>query len=161
MPTSAARPSATALENAPLRTAVGQCRQWSETGRRQLVFLETPMTGSGRQHQFAAAPGSRRSARGPLPAKVRFRRQRRLHADGHDRSFAILSLSRHSLASTGPNWQGTRASCHCRHVASDPRSLEWQRLRSCSWLCFLGCAVREFGCLFAQHPCADHKAGCR
>src|SRR5664279_3483904 len=49
MPTSAARSSATALENEHLRAAVGRWRLYFETGRWRGDFLAEAMTASGQK----------------------------------------------------------------------------------------------------------------
>lgn len=46
------------------------------------------MSGNGRERQFAATPVSRRSTRGPLPAKVGFLAPPRTHAVGQERVLA-------------------------------------------------------------------------
>jgi len=50
------------------------------------------MTGSGRERQFAAPPVSRRSTRGPLPAKVGFLAPPRTHAVDHQPTVATGSF---------------------------------------------------------------------
>ena len=48
------------------------------------ISLLLRLTGSGRECEFAAAPGSCLSTRGPSPAKVSFQRQRPNHAAGQE-----------------------------------------------------------------------------
>ena len=52
----------------------------------------------GRDREFAAAPGSRHSTRGPLPAKVSFRRRWRIHTVGQKRTLSAGSFLASQLA---------------------------------------------------------------
>jgi len=69
MPTSAARSSATALENEHLRAAVGLWRLYFETGRWRGDFLADAMTASGRDVEFEAKPGSSPSGDCQIPQR--------------------------------------------------------------------------------------------
>jgi hypothetical protein len=73
----------------------------------------------GRDRQFAAAPGSRRSTPGPLSAKVSFRRRRRIHTVGHQRALPTVRFRRLDVA------LAFRCPAHLGRplLAADPSSL--------------------------------------